>query len=227
MRLPLAVVTRLAVHNFLAQFKMSVPVPDGSVGAAAAGDVGELLGAVLDAQGRRVAQFLEFRRGFEELLVSHDLATYNAVCARVASAFADISGEVNAAGASLRAAGRSDLFESVAALQAQEKEQLRLEATLQVLRKEHAKRAWSWQRRVDAAALAASELRPAWARNCRVHVAEAEEAEEAAGCSCGVGEPSEEEYGAAVGEATRALQAAVVQINDLLDELREARAEAQ
>ena len=154
MRLPLAVVTRLAVHNFLAQFKMSVPVPDGSVGAAAAGDVGELLGAVLDAQGRRVAQFLEFRRGFEELLVSNDLATYNAVCARVASAFADISGEVNAAGASLRAAGRSDLFESVAALQAQEKEQLRLEATLQVLRKEHAKRAWSWQRRVDARTVA-------------------------------------------------------------------------
>jgi len=155
------------------------------------------------------------------------LATYNALCARVGAAFADISAEVNSAGASLRSAGRSDLFNCVASLQQHEKEQLRLEATLQVLRKEHAAGKWSWQRRVDVASVAAADLRPAWARSCRVHIAAEQPAEvaEAPGCSCGVGEPTEEEYRAAVAEATQALQRTIVALNDAVDELREAAAE--
>jgi hypothetical protein len=54
------------------------------------------------------------------------MGEYIAVCGRVASAFKDISAEVNAVGASLRAAGRDDLCEAVRVLQQQEKEQLRL-----------------------------------------------------------------------------------------------------
>ena len=59
------------------------------------------------------------------------MEAYTALCARVAASFADISREVNDAGASLREAGRSDLFDAVRTLQQHEKEQLRLEATLQ------------------------------------------------------------------------------------------------
>ena len=170
-------------------------------------------------------------RGFEALLTDNDLAAYNVLCARVATAFTDISAEVNAAGASLRAAGRRDLFDCVATLQQHEKEQLRLEATLQVLRKEHAAGKWSWQRPVDASAVAPADLRPSWASNCRAHIttppSAAGPAEDQPGCSCGVGEPSEEEYRAALGEATQALQSTVVALNDTLDELREAAADAR
>ncbi len=66
------------------------------------------------------------RSGFDALLANDDLGAYNALCARVAAAFANISAEVNAAGASLREAGRSDLFDAVRTLQQHEKEQLRL-----------------------------------------------------------------------------------------------------
>ena len=54
------------------------------------------------------------------------MVTYNASCAQVAAAFAEISKEVNELGASLRNAGRADLFEAVRSLQLHEKEQLRL-----------------------------------------------------------------------------------------------------
>ncbi len=77
--------------------------------------------------------------------------------------------------------------------------------------------------------VAPRDVRPAWATNCRVHTAAdsaagggGSDAAQAAGCGCGAGEPTEEEYGAAVSEATQALQAAVTSINDVLDELREA-----
>jgi hypothetical protein len=229
MRLPLFVVTRLAVHNFLHNTGMSaaIRVPDGSEAAPAdAGDVGHLLSCILAAQERRARMFCEFRRGFEALLADGDLSAYNALCVRVGAAFADVSAEVNAAGAALRTTGRTDLFECVASLQQHEKEQLRLEVTLQVLKKEHAAGKWSWQRRVDVAATAAGDLRPSWASTCRAHAAPAAQPtaadEPVAGCSCGLGEPSEDEYRAAVSEATRALQTTVVALNDAVDELREA-----
>jgi hypothetical protein len=111
------------------------------------------------------------------------------------------------------------------------------EATLQVLRKEHAAQKWSWQRAgADAAGerslegVAPRDVRPSWATNCRAHVATADGAsgdEEGsapppAGCQCGGAEPTEEEYNGAVAEATQALQAAVMGVNEALEELREA-----
>lgn len=162
------------------------------------------------------------------------MEAYTALCARVAASFADISREVNDAGASLREAGRSDLFDAVRTLQQHEKEQLRLEATLQVLRKEHAAGRWSWQRQLQAVSLAGvapRDVRPSWAANCRVHDAQQPSLLELAGdeppvgCDCGVGEPTEEEYQGAVREATQARQGAVTGINEVLDELRQARGE--
>ena len=159
------------------------------------------------------------------------MEAYTALCARVAASFADISREVNDAGASLREAGRSDLFDAVRTLQQHEKEQLRLEATLQVLRKEHAAGRWSWQQQaVSLEGVAPRDVRPSWAANCRVHVAQQPGLELAgdeppAGCGCGVGEPTEEEYQGAVREATQARQGAVTGINEVLDELRQARGE--
>lgn len=74
--------------------------------------------------------------------------------------------------------------------------------------------------------VAPRDVRPAWASNCRAHVPEGGGAPEsepaAAGCQCAGGEPSEEDYTGAVAEATQALQAAVVAVNDALAELREA-----
>jgi hypothetical protein len=75
---------------------------------------------------RHTFRCLYTRSGFDALLVDGNMGEYNAVCTRVAGAFKDISAEVNAVGASLRAAGREDLCEAVRTLQQQEKEQLRL-----------------------------------------------------------------------------------------------------
>ena len=44
----------------------------------------------------------------------------------------------------------------------------------------------------------------------------------AGGCQCAGGEPTEEEYNGAYAEATQALQAAMVAVNDALGELQEA-----
>ena len=105
------------------------------------------------------------------------------------------------------------------------------EATLQVLRKEHAAQKWSWQRADTAGAavslegVAARDVRPAWASNCRAHVPDggAPSSEPVAGgCQCAGGEPTEEDYHGAYAEATQALQAAVVAVNDVLSELQEA-----
>ena len=185
------------------------------------------------------------------------MAAYNAACVQVAQAFTEISAEVNAAGVSLRSAGRTDLFDAVRTLQQHATEQLRLvrvprqrtrdaapltsllcaqEATLQVLRKEHAAQKWSWQRGGDAPApnslegVAPRDVRPAWATNCRAHPSDASAADDGGGaaltgCQCAGAEPTEEEYAGAVAEATQALQAAVTGINDALDELREAAAD--
>jgi len=65
MRLPLAVVTRLAVHNFLMEHGMKVSVPSGTEEGrtpAVPADVPTLLTRILDAHQRRVEQFAQFRR---------------------------------------------------------------------------------------------------------------------------------------------------------------------
>lgn len=125
---------------------------------------------------------------------------------------------MNAAGAALRAASREDLCDAVRSLQAAEKQQLQFEATLQVLRKEAAAGRWSWQ--VQGGSLegvAPADVRPAWAATCRQH-----EGAASGGCGCGVAEPDEAEYNNAVGEATRALEAAVQAIHEAMDELHSA-----
>jgi hypothetical protein len=64
MRLPLAVVTRLAVHNLLAEHGFTMSVPDGSEHGAPAdtADVPDLLSCIFAAQQRRVDKYHEFRR---------------------------------------------------------------------------------------------------------------------------------------------------------------------
>ena len=156
------------------------------------------------------------------------MAAYSTRCAQVAAALNDVSGEVNAAGASLRSAGREDLSDTAATLQQHEKEHLRLVATLQVLRKEHAAGRWSWQQaEVSLEGVDPSAIRPAWAndRSCRVHVDGDGGGQAAAGCQCGAAEPTREEYEAAVREATQALQRTMLAIDDVLGELREAALE--
>ena len=104
-----------------------------------------------------------------------------------------------------------------------------------MLRKEHAAQKWSWQRADAAGAVslegvAPRDVRPAWASNCRAHVPDsgAPDGEPVAGgCQCAGGEPTEEDYNGALAEATQALQAAVVAVNDVLGELREAAHELQ
>ena len=149
----------------------------------------------------------------------------------MAAALNDVSAEVNAAGASLRTVGREDLSDTAAALQQHEKEHLRLVATLQVLRKEHAAGRWSWQQaEVSLEGVDPSAVRPQWAidRSCRAHVdgqAGGAEAVASAGCQCGAAEPTREEYEGAVREATQALQRTMLAIDDVLGELREAASE--
>ena len=119
-----------------------------------------------------------------------------------------------------------------------------------MLRKEHAAGKWSWQLGDGAAGerglagVAPQDVRPSWATNCRAHVPggapgggavgdgatavdQAGASAPLAGCQCGVAEPTEAEYNAAVAEATQALQAAVTGINEALDELREAAHDAR
>ena len=192
---------------------------------ADASDVPDLLACVLAAQQRRAEQFGAFRRGFDSLLASNDLGAYNVLCSRVAAQLNEISTEVNSTAVALKAAGRQDLFDSIAALQTHEKETLRLEATLQVLRKEHAAGRWSWQRSESIEGIPAGELRPSWANACRAHVVQGEELAPADGCSCNLAEPTEAEYASAVREATQAMQVTAVAINEVLSELAEAAAE--
>lgn len=229
MKVPLLVFCRLAALNQLAAQGFRVMTEHcGEVAPATAEDVADLLTCLLAAQQRRVDSFRAFRAAFDRLLATGDLPAYNAACKDVGAAFSVQSAEVNATGASLRSAGRADLFEAVRTLQGFEKEQLRLEATLQVLRKAHAEGKWSWQRvGVSLEGVAPRDVRPDWARGagCREQTAGA--AEDAPGCQCCGPEPTEAEYTNALAEATQALQAAVTNINDTLAELREAAADLQ
>lgn len=163
--------------------------------------------------------------GFDALLATNDMSVYSARCAEVAAALNEVSQEVNTAAAELRAAGRQDLFEVAASLQQHEKEHLRLEATVQVLRKEHAAGRWSWQQAVTQEAVDPTDgtLRPPWATNrtCRVHVDSDTGLSVPSGCQCGAAEPTKEEYEAAHMEATQALQRVLQAINDACSELRE------
>ena len=226
MRVPLLVFSRLAALNQLAAQGFRIMSEHcGEVAPATAEDVADLLACLLAAQQRRVESFRAFRAAFDRLLVTGDLAAYNTACQEVGAAFSALSAEVNATGASLRSAGRADLFEVVRTLQGFEKEQLRLEATLQVLRKAHAEQKWSWQRvGVSLEGVAARDVRPDWARGagCREQVAGTQDA---SGCQCCGPEPTEAEYSNALAEATQGLQSAVTSINDTLAELREAAAD--
>ena len=65
MRLPLVVVTRVAVHNLLMEHGLRVAVPTGSERgdpSAQPGDVPALLKRVLEAHQRRVEQYCSFQR---------------------------------------------------------------------------------------------------------------------------------------------------------------------
>lgn len=63
MRLPLVVVTRLAVHNLLMEHGLKVAVTTGlEKGTTSAADVPALVSRILDAHQRRVEQYAQFRR---------------------------------------------------------------------------------------------------------------------------------------------------------------------
>ena len=164
-----------------------------------------------------------FTSAFDSLLATNDLPSYSTRCSEVAAALNAVSDVVNTTAAELQALGEHDLFEAAATLQQHEKEHLRLEATLQVLRKEHAAGRWSWQLAAIAETADPASLRPPWAinRNCRVHEAgDTNAVASAGGCQCGAAEPTEEEYQAAVQECTQALQRVISGIHDACAELR-------
>lgn len=241
MRLPYGALVRPAVSRFLRDHGLSLRPMDGTerppAGSAALGpgDVGRLLGELFEAQGRRCEAYARFRRAFDQLLRDGDSAAYGRVVAAVGVSFSAESGTVNGAGAALRAAGRPDLCAAVEALQRGEKAQLQFEATLQVLRKERAAGRWSWQQPAPlpgdhpAAAAAGGEpaatsgpLRPPWATGGGGCAQPQHGAAGGAGCGCAPAEPTQAEFEGAFGEATRALEAAVREINAALDELRAA-----
>mmetsp|Transcript_24247 Transcript_24247/g.79026 ORF Transcript_24247/g.79026 Transcript_24247/m.79026 type:complete len:181 (+) Transcript_24247:53-595(+) len=173
-------------------------------------DVQERWQELQSVQSCRVELYREFSTAFDEHLRGGGAAEYAAACSRITAAFQEASTRAREVERVLRDE-RVDLAELVRRVQVGEKEKLEMTAVLQVLRKEHAQGLWSWQEEADdrATPLTVEQLQQQWGLGT-------------GRCAC-VGqtaEPTRVEYEGALQEATQALQRAVDEINDALDEFR-------
>lgn len=206
----------------------------------------ELIRHLFKVQELRAAEYGRFQKGFQTYLQSKDQAAYNGLCATVTQVFSSLSQEVKRLESGLReyaiAVGEStssaDLIRS---LQEHEKTKLQMTCTLQVLKAAHATQEWAWQRNEDATARFPSS-------HTIVNSTDPPAAPPAGGpepeskftpqgwggrqvCGCTnpgctdenqdpAPEPTEQEFDGAIAEATQGIQAAVLGVNEILEELR-------
>ncbi|KAK3237950.1 hypothetical protein CYMTET_52006 [Cymbomonas tetramitiformis] len=201
----------------------------------------ELLRHLFKVQELRAAEYGCFQRGFQTYLHSKDQAAYNELCAKVTQVFSSLSQEVKRLESGLRehsiAAGEpacsADLIRS---LQEHEKTKLQL-----VLKAAHAAQQWAWQLNEDAkdtfpsSHTTANGTEPPPAPPAGGPEPESKftpqgwGGRQVCGCTnpgCEDGsqepapEPTEQEFASAIAEATQGIQAAVVGVNEILEELR-------
>ena len=224
----------------------------------------DLIKRFFTVQERRAASYNRFHTGFDRHLSgSMGAGDYGRLCGEITSEMGALSLEALAVEEALNAASLESLAACIRVVQLGEKAKLRMTCTLQVLKKTHSERKWTWQRtpeeveEAEAAAVAmaasahaneaaikeentrrrtASGLNPGWANGNFVAECNDPLHRTADGFRCGCGgsgandtnavpEPTEEEYNGACAEATRALEDAVVGINEALQEIREIQAD--
>lgn len=175
----------------------------------------ELLDAFQAVQRERAAAYRLFDSAFRSYLQTKAEGPYRHVMAQLTGQFQELSRQVLAAEAGLRAAGQGELAGLLRTVQENEREKLRLTLALHALKSAHAQQRFSWQHEE-----ASSSLPAGMADLLQGHL-------------CGVGclheapadEPTQAEYAAAVRETYQLLQGAVTAINEALEEVRQAAAD--
>eukprot|EP00850_Spirogloea_muscicola_P018119 SM000162S02397 [mRNA] locus=s162:224266:225997:- [translate_table: standard] len=170
-----------------------------------------LLQRFLAIHGDRALAYRDFERAFEAFRRGGAEAHYQAKCQEVTARFQACSLQVNKVGEALQSQehGRKDLANILRAIQVCEKRKLHMTSVLQVLRKAGPPS----QRQGGVMA----------SRQANGHASCPQGgqavADEAGALGIGAAE-AEAEYEAAVGEATKVLQAAVEEINEHVEEVR-------
>ncbi|CAM6048605.1 unnamed protein product [Sphagnum compactum] len=162
----------------------------------------QLLRRFLKIQENRAGLYSLLQSGFSDYLKTGSEQAFKELCSRITVDFNDCSRQVLQIEAALRAAdvGREDLAHILQAVQVQEKQNLRMTATLQVLKKAG--------RPSDRAHVPASGHGQQCGHSHDEQTSPLEMAE------------AEAEYDAAYKEATRALQEARTVIHEYMEEVR-------
>lgn len=101
-------------------------------------------------------KYQQLESAFRRLLSDDDDSAYTQVVHALTSDFAQLSHEVNAVEGLLAQAQEHSWASHIRLLQQHEQEKLHMTCTLHVLRREHARYAWSWQQPIDAVSTAGS-----------------------------------------------------------------------
>eukprot|EP00850_Spirogloea_muscicola_P002531 SM000010S04169 [mRNA] locus=s10:79413:81178:+ [translate_table: standard] len=170
-----------------------------------------LLQRFLAIHADRVLTYRDFERAFEAFRRGGAEAHFHAKCQEVTARFQACSLQVNKVEEALQSQehGRKDLANILRAIQMYEKRKLHMTAVLQVLRK-----AGPPSQRLGGVMAS----RQAVGHACCPQAGHAV-ADEVGALGIGAAE-AEAEYEAAVGEATKVLQAAVEEINEHIEEVR-------
>lgn len=194
---------------------MAVPEGEGKVSVGAE-QLGGLLRDLEETQRSRAEEYARLNASFHRLLKDQDELAYRRTLAESTTSFQQSSSAVRAI---ISILDRSGVYPEVCALlrDMQTKEQAKLKFTLilQALRAAGSEEKFSWQ---QPGAEESSVLDAVQSLESKGPTGRG-----GAGCGCGASkaqEPTEEEFNGAVTEATRELQAAVTEINGILEELQ-------
>ena len=124
----------------------------------------DLIKCFFTVQERRAASYNRFHSGFDRHLSGSGAGDYGRLCGEITSEMGALSLEALAVEEALNAASLESLAACIRVVQLGEKAKLRMTCTLQVLKKTHSERKWTWQRtpeeveeaEAEAAAMAAS-----------------------------------------------------------------------
>lgn len=177
--------------------------------------LGCLLRSLDETQARRAGEYANLSASFHQLLKDQNELAYRRTLAESTSSFQHSSSEVRAIISVLESSGEHGEVRSLLQdMQRKEQAKLKFTLILQALRASGSQGKFTWQ---QAASEADSELDD-------VQLVTEGAAQGARGCGCGASkaqlEPTEDEFNAAVKEATQELQTVVTDINGILEELQ-------
>jgi len=187
---------------------MAEPEAGGNA-ALIAEQLGGLLRVLEEPQRRRAEEYARLSASFHQLLKDGDELSYRRTLAASTASFQTSSSEVRAVISALERSGKhQEVCTLLQDMQRKEQAKLKFTLILQALRAAGSERRFSWQQ-------------PAIESDSGL--AGMQQVDNKAGCGCGASkaqEPTEEEFNGAMKEATRELQAAVTDINSILEELQ-------